>query len=197
MSACVQLATYFAFDQLPFAFGTLVVRTASATPAATLDALRQHLRALDPDVPLEDVRRLSAVLDQVVLIPAATMRIMVAFAGVALLLTALGLYSVLAHRVAQRTREIAVRRALGAPGGALVTGVASETLLTALAGLLAGYLLSLMTARLLEPFAFQVGVIDARSYLLAGAMLLGMAAAAAAIPLRRALRIEPARALRE
>ena len=118
------------------------------------------------------------------------------FAIVAVLLAALGIYGVLMHTVAQRTREIGIRLALGANRREVVSLIVRQAVLLAVAGLAIGLGLAFGTTRLMTSLLFQVTPSDATTYALVAASLLGIAVLASYVPARRASRIDPVRALK-
>ena len=118
------------------------------------------------------------------------------FAGLGLLLIAIGLYGVLAYGVAQRTHEFGVRVALGARPGAIVGGVVRGALTLVGSGLLAGVVAATALARVMMSMLDFVAPPDAPTYLVAAIILLGVAAAAVFAPARRAMRVDPMQTLR-
>jgi putative ABC transport system permease protein len=124
------------------------------------------------------------------------MALLAGFAGVALLLAAAGIYSVIAYSVSQRTKEIGIRMALGARRTHVIRMVIGEGMITAAAGIAAGAAAALGVTRLMRTLLFGVGTDDPLSY--AGvALLLGVVALAASyIPARRATQVDPLTALR-
>jgi ABC-type antimicrobial peptide transport system permease subunit len=119
-----------------------------------------------------------------------------AFAGFALVIAAVGLFGVLSYSVAQRSREIGVRTALGARPRDIVRLVVAQGLKMALAGAAGGVVLSLAALRYLSSLLYGVTAYDARSYVMVVVVILAASAAACAIPARRAARLDPIRALR-
>jgi ABC-type antimicrobial peptide transport system permease subunit len=120
----------------------------------------------------------------------------VAFGGLALVLAAVGLYSVIAYNVAQRTHELAVRVALGAEARNIVALVVMEGLRVAIAGIMAGVLVAFFVGRWVKPLLFQVSPRDPRVFVAVGAVLIFVAVAASAVPAMRASRTDPNDALR-
>jgi putative ABC transport system permease protein len=118
------------------------------------------------------------------------------FAGTAILLAALGIYGVLMHAVAQRTREIGIRLALGARRSEVVRMVVQQAALLAFAGLILGLSLAFGASRLIRSLLFGVEPSDAVTYGAVALGLLGTALLASYLPARRASRIDPVRALR-
>jgi ABC-type antimicrobial peptide transport system permease subunit len=121
---------------------------------------------------------------------------MSAYAGLALLLSALGVYGALAHRVVARTREIGLRMALGAGRSSIVRMVLRDGMALVAAGIVLGIALALVLSRTLASLLFGVSPTDPSSYALVAILLLGVAALACGIPARRATRVSPMEALR-
>ena len=122
--------------------------------------------------------------------------VLAVFAGVAMLLAAIGIYGVLAFAVTQRTREMAVRMALGASASDVVTMVVHHGARLSLVGGLAGLLAALALARSLESLLFEITVTDPITFGAVPIMLVAVALVAAYLPARRATRIDPMAALR-
>ncbi len=174
---------------------TLYVR-ASGDPAGLLAAVRREVQALDPNLPLP---ALQTVRDSVAsaLWPARMGAVLLAtFAGLALVLASVGVYGVVSFGVAQRTREIGLRMALGA-GAASVQGmVLKQGLRLVAAGLATGLVLALAAARFLESLLFGVSGRDPLTFAVVPLVLAGVALLACLLPARRAMRLDPIAALR-
>jgi hypothetical protein len=174
----------------------LAVR-ALVPPAALAPALRDVLGELDPELALANIRTMDDLVRTATAPRRFTLLLLGGFASIALILSVVGIYGVLAHLVAQRAREIGIRRALGAGTAHITRVIAGSTGLAILigtgAGLLGAWGLSSVVASLL----FEMSATDPRAY--AGvALLVGVAAALAAWPpARRATRLDPLRALRQ
>jgi predicted permease len=168
--------------------------------AAGLDptgrALRDAVRRLDPDVALFRVRTMEQVVNAAVATPRSMAWLLSMFAVSALLLAAIGIFGVMSHAVSQRTREIGVRMAIGASPYKVLGGIVVEGLVQVGIGLVAGAALSLMTSRLLSGLLFGVTASSVTPYLVVVALLVAVSLAACLIPARRAMRIDPAVALR-
>ena len=173
----------------------LMVRSQLA-PASLIPAIRDQVRALDPALPVADIQ----TLDNVVAASAGPQRFNAAllggFAGIALLLAALGIGGVLAITVSQRTQEIGVRLALGANAGAVVRMVIRQGMALVAAGLAIGLPIAFVATRLLNSLLFETAPYDAVAFAGATFVLCLVACAACAAPAIRASRVDPIRALR-
>jgi putative ABC transport system permease protein len=155
------------------------------------------IRDVDKEAVVRDVLTLEEVVDASMSQPRFRTTLLIGFAGLALVLAAIGIYGVIAFSVSQRTRELGVRLALGAPRTNVLGLILRYGLLLTGVGLAAGLLLSFVTTRLLTAFLFEVRPSDPLT-LVAGATIVAMIAITATfIPALRATRIEPVRALRE
>jgi putative ABC transport system permease protein len=178
-------------------FGMTVVARTEGDPRRLLDGIRAELKALDPRLPLSDVRTLDEVVDAALAEPRFTTLLLGGFAVLALALAALGLYGVISFVTARRTREIGVRVALGARPGAVCGLVVRDGLWTTAVGLLAGLVCALWATRLLASQLYGVGRLDPWSFVGAPLVLLAVAALAAGLPARRAAQADPMAALRQ
>ncbi len=174
---------------------SLVVR-GSGDPMALLPAVTQAVLRLDKNLPLFEVRPLSEVLRDSVSEQRFTMYLLVAFAGLALALSAIGLYGVLAYMVSRRTQEIGVRMALGAQAANVLRMVLREGVLAAAAGLGLGLVGSLILARLMSTLRFGVKADDPITFFAVGLMIGAVAVLASYVPARRASKVDPMAALR-
>jgi putative ABC transport system permease protein len=136
------------------------------------------------------------VVAQSVSAPRFNVVLISAFAALALVLAAVGVYGVIAYSAGQRTREIGVRLALGATRGDVVRLVAAEGMRLAAAGVGLGLVAAAAASRVLTRLLFEVGATDAGTYALAGAALFALALLASAVPALRASRLAPMAALR-
>jgi putative ABC transport system permease protein len=186
---------YFAYTQRSPSTVRLAVR-ASGDPMRLVPAIREALAELDPDVPLAGVATMEDVLADSVSDRRATTLVVGVFALVALLLSAVGVYGVLAYQVARRAREIGVRMALGASVGNVSKGVLRSGLRLVAVGLALGVPASVLAARLVRSMLFDVGVADPLTYAGVVLFLAIVAAAACLLPARSAAQVDPARAFR-
>jgi len=173
----------------------LHVRTAGE-PLAMASAIGQTIRGLNADLPVYNVTTLKESMQ----IGSVFERIAVAFASafglLALILAAVGIYGVVAYSTRQRTHEIGIRMALGAAQGDVFRSVLGQGLRLALAGLVAGLVVSFALTRFLRGMLYGVGAVDWITFVLVPVALLLVAMAACFIPARRAASIEPMQALR-
>ena len=174
---------------------TVVVRT-SSDPASLASSLRSLVRELDPNLPLVGLQTMSDVVDRSVARPRFTSRLLGLFAGVALLLGAIGIYGMLAYMVAQRSREIGIRKALGAAEGELARMVVAQGMGLVGAGLAVGGVASFWATRMLSNLLYEVSPTDPGTYAAVSIVLALFAVAACGIPTLRAVRVDPLVALR-
>jgi putative ABC transport system permease protein len=176
--------------------GMVVVRARSLS-SAVVRQVRAAVAAVDPSQPITDVRTMDAVVASSAAQRSLALTLFSAFAALALLLSAAGIYGVLAGSVAERTREIGLRSALGATPGDLLRMVLARGLGLAAAGVILGLIGAFVTTRYLRTLLFGVGPMDPLMLGGAAAVLLLVAAAACLVPARRAIRVDPMEALRE
>ena len=188
-------AAYFAVTQQPLSGMTLVVRR-SDDSTATAFLLRQAAQAIDPAQPVTQVRRLRDWLDETAAEPRFTSFLSGAFAGVALILAAVGIYGVLAGAVAQRTKEIGVRMAVGAARGQIVRMILRWGFTVAASGIALGLLAAVALSPALEALLFGVSARGPITYVVVGATLAMVALLACYVPAARATKIDPLIALR-
>ena len=174
---------------------SLVVR-GSGDPTALAPALTQAVLSLDKNLPLYEVQPLSVILRDNVAQQRFTMYLLIAFAGLALALSAIGLYGVLAYMVSRRTQEIGVRMALGAQAASVRRMVLREGVAAAAAGLGLGLVGALILARLMSTLLFGVKADDPLTFSAVGLMIAAVAVLASYVPARRASRVDPMAALR-
>jgi putative ABC transport system permease protein len=186
---------YFPHAQVPYPSMTVTIR-AEADPLALVGGIRSELAALDPDLPISNVRTLEQVLATSVAEPRFYMLLLTAFAGAALLLAAIGIFGVTSYFVAQRTGEIGIRLALGAAPKSVLMLVIGQGLGLIAAGVALGILGAVGTTRLLDSLLYGVSVTDPAVFVLVPALLTVAALLACYIPARRAIRLDPLVALR-
>jgi predicted permease len=173
----------------------LVIRT-SVPPASLAGNVLQALRELNPHQPAAEFRPLRTIVDRAVSPRLFFMLLVAIFAGLGLLLAALGIYGVIAYGVTRQTQEIGIRMALGASRGRVQRAVLARTLGLVAAGLATGMAASFATARLIASLLFGTRPTDALTYAVVVVLLLMVALLAGYLPARRASRIDPMVALR-
>ena len=172
------------------------VKTTLADPMALAPAVRAAVAAQNAQVPVIRPERMTDVVDHSIARASFSMLLLGLAAAMAILLSAVGLYGVIAYVVAQRRSEIGIRMALGARVAQLSRWVVGQSLALAAAGVAIGAVLALLTARLVESYLFQVDPIDPVVLAIAVVTLLGVACLAALAPARRAAKVDPVEALR-
>ncbi len=175
---------------------TIAVRPAAASMTAGLaQLLRERIRRIAPDVPVE-LSTLDARVGRSVSERRFTMLVLGLFAGIALLLAAVGIYGVLAYSVVQRTQEIGIRMALGAESGSVVRLMLGGAMGAVAVGVMLGAVGAYFTTRTLQSFLFGVKPLDPWAFVGAIAALGAVALLAGYLPARRATRVDPLVALR-
>lgn len=195
LASTAPLQAYRPMEQRSTAFATLMVRT-TLSPAALAKPLQAALARADPDIPVSDIAPMDQLVSRGMTQPRLYLLLFGIFAGLALLLAAIGLYGLIAYAVAQRTREFGIRSALGAsPRDILALVLREGAWLTGL-GLGLGLLGAMAATRLLSQMVTATSVRDPLVFLLV-TLILGLVALAACwLPSRRAARISPTEALR-
>jgi len=173
----------------------LVVRTAG-DPLSMLPAVRQRVHELDADLPVSTVRSMEQWMSESAAQPRLDSILVAVFAGLALLIAAIGVYGVLAYSVEQRSREIGLRMAMGAQRASVLRLIVREGMLVAVAGIAAGLAGALAISRVLESLLFGVAERDPATFAVAAVALGVVALAACAAPAWRASRVDPMVALR-
>jgi len=172
-----------------------VARTGSSEVAA-IPLVQQRIQSLDPRVPILGIVPLSAIVERTFVQERMVAMLSSAFAVVAVVLTGVGLYGLMAFRVARRTAEIGIRMALGASASSVAVTVMRESLKMVVAGALVGVASSLVLAELIAGMLFGVTSYDPAVLTAAAAAMIGVAGLAAYLPARRASRLNPLTALR-
>jgi predicted permease len=183
-------------NKIPDTFSDLVVRVAGK-PEALMSQIRAAVRAVDPNLAVWDVMTLSEAVDLSLGQEKLLAKLASFFGGLALLLSAIGLYGVMAYSVSRRTNEIGIRMALGAQPGVVLAMVLRESVLVVGLGLIAGIPAALACGRLVESQLYGLAANDPITITGAAAMLIAVAFLASYLPARRAAMLDPLAALRE
>jgi putative ABC transport system permease protein len=187
---------YQPFAQQPTRRVWLTLRTKTPEVAGLGAAIRRIVHQEDPDVFVGDLQPMEFLLARNLAQPRFNMMLLGGFAGVALLLAAIGIYGVIAYTVAQRTREIGIRMALGAQRRDMLRMVLRQSLTVVAVGLVIGLAAAFAGTRLLASLLYGVGANDLATYASVIFLLGGSAFLASYIPARRAMKVDPMEALR-
>jgi putative ABC transport system permease protein len=179
---------YLPYAQNPTVVVTLMARTAGMRPESIAPAIRDAVRAADPGAPVSYEKSFEGVIEETFARPREMAWLVGAFAAFALLLSAIGVYGVMAHVTTARTREIGIRMALGARPLDIVSLIVGHALTLTAVGVAAGVVLAPMALRLLGGVLFGVGPFDPATLVIVSALLGTISIAAAAIPALRATR---------
>jgi predicted permease len=186
---------YQPFEQDPPRSIALIVRT-SIDPGSVTNAIRTAVREVNPDQPLYNLRTYDDLLSEVSWLWRVFGTLFVIFAGIALLLSAIGLYAVTAYSVAQRTQEIGVRIALGAKRSQVSWMILRRGLIQLAIGTAIGLVGAYFAAGVLQAWLVQMSPHDPATFVLITGLLLVITVAACLLPARRAMRVDPAICLR-
>jgi predicted permease len=187
---------YRPITQQPTGGGALVLKTALAA-TQLVSAVRAAVQSIDPEQPITDVRTMEEWVDRSLEIRRAPTTLLTIFGAVALLLSAIGIYGVLAYGVTQRVREFGIRQALGADDKSILSLVLRQGMLRVTIGIAIGLAGALLLSKYLESLLFQVQAKDPAVFVVVTAVLFVVAILACYIPARRATRIDPMVALRD
>lgn len=196
LSRAAPIAAYLSLAQSPSGGGAVLVRT-SLEPAALASGLRAAFAEVDPAVPVFGLQPLTETLSNSFATRRFVMLLLAIFAAMALTLAAIGVHGVLSYTVAQRTREIGVRMALGASPATVMRLVVGQSARLTGCGLVAGLVLGSVLARSMASVLYGVSVTDAATFALVPVVLGVVAMASTWLPVRRAVRVEPVVAFRQ
>ena len=186
---------YVPYAQAPF-WGANVVVKSTLSPSSVAATIRQEVQKIDKDLPVTDVAMMPDIIEASVAQPRFRTFLLGLFGAMALVLAATGIFGVISYSVSRRTNEIGIRVALGASRGTILRMVLRETLLLTFAGLAVGLPCALAASRLLGNMLFGVSASDPATLAIVAITLAAVAALAAYIPARRAMRVDPMVALR-
>ena len=196
LNAPPELVTYIPLAQCPQQNIKVVVRT-RASPAEAMPGIREAIRQIDPNLPLGDAMTMQQVKEQSLLWARQPTWVVGAFACVAALLAALGLYGVLAHAVMQQRREIGIRMAVGARSGDVLAHILRGACTMLIVGLAAGLAGAFVLTRVLKSLLFQVSALDPAALAVACVVMAVIGLLAAWIPASRAAGVDPMTVLRD
>ena len=188
-------AVYFPHPDLAYSFMTLVVRT-DGDPTAITPAIQREIRTLDPNQPVSDVRTMNQVMSEWVGRSRFNTLLLGLFAGLATLLSAVGIFGVMNYSVALRTRELGLRLAVGAQPRQVLLLVLKQGLFLTIAGVVLGLAAAFALTRLLSGLLFGVAAVDVTTFATISLLLVAVSLLACYLPARRAMRIDPLSALR-
>ena len=186
---------FWPYYQLPLSFSTLVVRT-GGDPEAMTSAVRSAMQEIDWDLPLYDIKPVNEVISESVAPRRFNMLLLGIFAGLALVLAAVGIYGVISYSVSQRTREIGIRIALGASHESVLRLVVGQGMTLALIGVAIGVIASFFLTKFMATLLFGVSATDPLTFIGISVLLIGVSIVASFIPARRAMKVDPMVALR-
>jgi putative ABC transport system permease protein len=176
--------------------GVMIVARVAGEPAALAGPIRQVVTAMDPDQPIFDAQAMTARLAGSTAQPRFTMLLLGLFGAMALALAAIGIYGVMSYSVAQQTRELGIRLALGAETGSVLRLVLNRGLVLALLGVVVGLGLALALGRLVQSQLYEVSPRDPGIFVVVAIVLGVVAVVSSYLPARRATRVDPIVALR-
>jgi predicted permease len=187
--------TVYFYTREPYGRATFAIRTA-VPPAALAQAAVAAIRAIDPEQPVVDTQTMVQVLDAQLTPQRVSALLLGVFAGIALLLAAVGIYSVLSYIVRGRSREIGIRTALGAERADVLRLVIVEAMSPALVGIAAGTIAALASAQMMKTLVFGVSASDPLTLAAVAATLALVTLMAGLVPAYRAVRLDPVNVLR-
>jgi putative ABC transport system permease protein len=189
-------AVYLPYASLPLLSQTLVIRTSLPDPLVLVPSVRAAIRELDPNVAAYEVQTMDEVVSRSLWRQRFQGEVLGAFALLALILTAVGIYGVISYAVAQRTRELGVRIALGATGRDVLGLILGHGTRLVLAGVAIGIVAALGLAQIVASLLHGVGPTDPVTFVAVSATLAAVAVAACYVPARRATKVDPLVAMR-
>jgi putative ABC transport system permease protein len=187
---------YVSFAQSDGNPENLLVRV-KGNPRALTTSIRRIVSAVDPEQPVAAVRTLEDLVDLDIADRRQQLTLLGAFAGLALILSGIGLYGLLAYNVSERRREIGVRMALGAQARTVIGAIVGRGLLLTMLGLAAGLAIAAIAGRTMQSLLYGVGAADPVAFAASAALFTIIALLASALPALRAARVDPMMALRE
>jgi putative ABC transport system permease protein len=191
----VKALAYWPHPQLPYSGMSLVVRT-SSDPTQLAGAIEREVQAIDKDQPITDVRTMDQLLSESTARMRFSASLLSIFAGLALVLAAVGIYGVMSYSVTQRTHEIGIRMALGARASDVLKMVVGQGMLLAVIGVGLGLVAAFALTRVISSLLFGVSATDPLTFGVLALLLTVVAFLACFIPARKAAKVDPMVALR-
>jgi putative ABC transport system permease protein len=186
---------YLSEAQFPTSFMTLAIRTTS-DPKNLVASVRREVRSLDPDQAIYDVATLEELISNSISLRRFSMVLLITFAGLALIIAAIGIYGVISFLVNQRTHEIGIRMALGAERGDIIKLVVTHGMSLTMGGVGIGLLVAILLTRFLSSLLYSVSATDPTTFVAIPIVLTAVALVTCLVPARRATRVDPIVALR-
>jgi putative ABC transport system permease protein len=186
---------YFSSLQSPFESMSIVIRS-TVDPASLVASVRNAVPEIDKTVPITEIEPMERLVTESVMQPRFNMVLLGMFGGLALLLSAAGIYGVTAYTVTQRTHELGIRLALGAQLRDVLRLILKQGLAMILLGLAIGLVAAFALTRLLKTLVFGVSTTDPLTFIAITSLLAGVALLACYVPARRATKVDPLVALR-
>ena len=187
---------YIPYQQFPLPALSIVVRTSSDTTAVAA-AVRAQIQALDKDQPVYNVRTMESLLADSLTQPRLYMTLLSIFAALAVMLSAIGIYGIMAYSVKQRRHEIAIRMALGAQARTVIKLIVGQGMTLALIGMAIGLVGAIILTRVLSTLLYSVSPTDPPTFVGVGLLLCLVALLASYLPALKATKVDPIRALRD
>ena len=195
LNASPEPAIYFSQTQFSYRSMNVIVRTAP-NPASIVGVIRNEVRAIDGELPISNMKTMEQILGDSIAQPRFSTLMLGLFAGLAMVLAAVGIYGVMSYSITLRTREIGIRMALGARQGDVLGMVLRQGLKLAAAGIAIGLIGAVALSRVMTSLLYGVSATDPLTYVVVSIVLAGVALVACFVPARRATRVDPMVALR-
>jgi putative ABC transport system permease protein len=190
-----EAAIYVPFEQNPASSVFLAVRT-GGMPMSVAGAVREAVRSLDKEQPVNRIRTMNEIVSQTYGAIRFPMALLWIFSALAVALSAVGIFGVMSYTVSRRTREMAIRMALGANRRKMLSLVLREGFLVTLLGVMIGLAGALALSRVMGRYVYGITSTDPLTFAVTSLLLIGVALLASYIPARRAARVDPNAALR-
>ena len=190
-----QPEVYLPFQQNPGTTITLITRTVS-DPRSLVASVRREVSALDRDLPVSNIKFMSEIVAGSVAQPRIYALLLGIFAGLALVLAAIGIYGVISYSVTQRTPEIGIRMALGAQTKNVMALIINQGIALAVVGIFLGLIVSLALTRVLASQLYGISSTDPVTFAAISVLLIFVAVTACCIPALRATKVDPMMAVR-